>query len=105
MLTGDNIMGKLHVWSNDKISPVLTSACGQNVLHKICLSASEYHKYYLIYAADNSYTYNIVWRHLIAEIDLENYGFWNFQTSNNHLKIGSCRKYQLKCIHITLITL
>ena len=43
MLTGDNVMGKL--WSNDKISPVLTSACGQNVSHKICHSASEFHKY------------------------------------------------------------
>ena len=33
----------------------------------------------------------------------ENYGFWNFYTSNNHLNTGFCRKHQLKCIHTALI--
>ena len=42
---------------------------------------------------------------LIMGIDKKNYSFCIFDTSNNHLKTDFCQKYQLKCIHTTLIIL
>ena len=67
MLTGDNVMGKL--WSNDKISPVLTSACGQNVSHKIApvlqnitntVSYMHADNVTILSTTDHSLTYNII---------------------------------------------
>ena len=36
-------------------------------------------------------------------INQENYGFWIFYTSTNHLKTDFCQKHQFECIHTTVV--